>query len=108
MTRFQLVHSKAQDRRLRASGRLLKQMSPDTPVIRVNGITFAVTPAQYKLYQQAIRGCGIYVTRAEVRSARKLEALGAGTLTDSGALGSFGNQDGERFYFVAAESREEA
>lgn len=81
------------------SGRTGKQVGAKTRLLRINGNAFAVSESQANLHDRAVLGGGgCYASASEVRSARKLEILGAGTLRDDGTLGRL--NDGERWWYA--------
>lgn len=81
------------------SGRTGKRVGAKTRLLRINGTVFAVSESQANLHDRAVvAGGGCYAAASEVRSARKLESIGAGTLRDDGALGRL--NDGERWWYA--------
>ena len=69
-------------------------------------MSLALTDAQYELLDRARKAGGaVHVTRGQVRSARVLENLKLGTLTDDGIMLIHGRIDGERYTFTASEAK---
>lgn len=87
------------------AGRTGKRVSARTHLISVNGLQFAISEKQAELHNRAAIQGGVYVTGSEVRSARKLASIGAGTLRDDGPLGDC-NLDGERWFYSIANRKE--
>jgi hypothetical protein len=77
-----------------------------TPLISTSSNTFAVSKAQREIVKRAFasKTGTLFIRGGEVRSAKSLEMIGAGTVTDEGSLGAPGtNTDGERWVFTLAK-----
>jgi hypothetical protein len=77
-----------------------KAVAAHTPIVTMGGHAFAVSVAQRKIIERAIReGGATYVRGPEVRTARSLTLLG--DLQDDGnMLNDRGRVDGERWTFT--------
>jgi len=81
-----------------------KAVASHTPIVKRGGQRFAVSTAQRRLIERAIRdGGSLHVKGGEVRTARALILFGE--LRDEGALSTSGagNPDGERWIFTLKE-----
>ncbi len=83
-----------------------KAIASHTPIVLFDGNHFAVSMAQRRLIERALRAGGaLHVSGGEVRTARALALFGE--LRDDGALTASGdgNPDGERWTFTLKKER---